>query len=349
MLLSIEATLSDAIQKLDQSPFKTVFVVDNKNILVGSLTDGDVRRSLLTSRTLDINVQQVINSSPITVEPSLSKAEIKKVLTKHGIKCVPIVDDGNHIIAIESLESLSSAKDQSNTVFIMAGGFGKRLRPLTNSIPKPMLQIDDKPILQIILEQFRCHGFSKFVISTHYRSEVIKSFFKDGADHDVNITYIDEKVPLGTAGSLGYLVSKTITDPLIIMNADLLVKLDFRSLLDFHNENSADLTICGRHFSHQIPYGVIHCKEGVIVEKIIEKPIEEWLVSAGIYILNPELLKEIQADCYLDMPDFIDKILSSGAKVCVYPLFEYWIDIGKIENFEKAQQDVKYIFPPANY
>ena len=255
LILTSEATLSDAIEKLDQSPFKTVFIVNADNILIGSLTDGDIRRFLLKTRTLDANISQVINISPVTARPSQSKSEIKNLLTQYGIKCVPVVDEQNHIIYIVNLDSLSSVKDLDNSVFILAGGFGKRLRPLTNSIPKPMLKFGEKPILQLIIEQFRSYGYSKFIISTHYKSDMIKSYFRDGNDLGVCIDYINEDKPLGTAGSLGFLSGKNIDQPLIVMNADLLVKIDFRSFLEFHLNSSADLTICGRHFlikSHMV-------------------------------------------------------------------------------------------------
>ncbi len=218
----------------------------------------------------------------------------------------------------------------------MAGGFGKRLYPLTREVPKPLLPVGEKPILQTILEQLAEGGFSQFFLAVHYRSEQVRAHFGDGSKWGVRIEYLEERQPLGTAGALSLLDQTMIDAPLLMMNGDLLTRLDFGQLVDFHGEHGGLATMCVREYDFQIPYGVVH-GDGDQVTDIIEKPVQKFFVNAGIYILEPELLGQCRPDEAIDMPDLLRQVVNDGRKVSMFPIHEYWLDIGRMEEYERAQ------------
>ena len=221
----------------------------------------------------------------------------------------------------------------------MAGGFGKRLRPLTNTCPKPMLRVGDKPILELILEGFVNAGFHRFYISTHYMPEQIRDHFGDGSQWNVSIKYIHEETPLGTGGALGLLPHEEIDLPLFMMNGDILTNLNYLSLLAFHEEHGGKATMCVREFDYQVPYGVIEA-DGHRAKAMVEKPVYTFNVNAGIYLLSPELVKRVTPGTQVDMPTLLEQEMADGHAVNLYPLKEYWLDIGQVDDFQRAQQDV---------
>ena len=225
----------------------------------------------------------------------------------------------------------------------MAGGFGTRLHPLTEKTPKPLLKIGDRPILETILEQFIDYGFHDFYISTHFKSELIKDYFKDGGLYGVNIHYIYEDVPLGTAGSLGLLPSSISDLPIIVMNGDILTKVNFEHLLDFHNSNKSDATVCVREYDFKVPYGVIETTNGCSIKSINEKPIHKFFVNAGIYVINKDLIDKIDGKRYLDMTDFLEGVINYN-KVNAFPVHEYWLDIGHISEYKRANKEIYTVF-----
>ena len=225
----------------------------------------------------------------------------------------------------------------------MAGGLGKRLMPLTEHTPKPMLHIGSKPILEIILEQFINAGFHNFYISMRYKSETLQEHFGDGRDWGVSINYVYEEKPLGTAGAIG-LLPKNISDlPSLVMNGDLLTKVDFQKLLSFHVKNGGDATMCVREYDLQVPYGVIQAEEHRITS-IVEKPVQKFFINAGIYVLNPNVINAIDGKSYLDMPHMLSKMINGNGQVNMFPLFEYWMDIGIMEDYKKANIDYQVVF-----
>ena len=251
------------------------------------------------------------------------------------------MDDNGVVLGLKTLENLINKSKNKTPVFIMAGGFGKRLRPLTESVPKPMLKVGKKPILEEILERFIKAGFYNFYISTYYKAEVVREHFGNGDDWNVSIQYIHEKEPLGTAGALGLLPDNLPEQPILVMNGDLLTKIDFEHLLNYHCEQGGSATMCVRESDFQVPYGVITAKENKVLS-IVEKPIHRFLINAGIYVLNTSIIRRINTDGYLDMPQMLEDEISQGTEVNLFPIYESWIDIGRPEDYMKAKKDLLY-------
>jgi NDP-sugar pyrophosphorylase family protein len=220
----------------------------------------------------------------------------------------------------------------------MAGGFGKRLLPLTQNTPKPMLPIGEQPLMERMIGQLRDAGIHRVNVTTHFEPEKIRDYFGDGERFGVNLNYVSEERPLGTAGALRLIETKK--EPLLIINGDILTRVDFRAMLDFHREHQADLTVGVREYDFQVPYGVIET-EGARVTGVNEKPVYKFFVNAGIYLLQPALDEFIPKDERFDMTDLIEKLIAAGRTVASFPIMEYWLDIGRLADYERAQEDVK--------
>lgn len=338
-----EASLEQAIATLDRGGLRIVLVADEQGRLLGTLTDGDVRRALLKHRSLDLRVSDVMCSTPQVAQRTWSKERILAVMESKKLLQLPLVDDQGRIVGLDNLHDLLGRRHLDNPVFLMAGGFGTRLHPLTNTCPKPMLKVGEKPILEIILEGFLKAGFHRFYISTHYLSEIIREHFGDGSRWGATIRYVHEETPLGTGGALGLLPHREIDLPLIMMNGDLLTTLDYRELLDFHVEHGAIATMCVRSYEHQIPYGVIQ-GDGHRIKSMIEKPVQRCFINAGIYALSPQLVSSVKPETVIDLPTLLEQQIASGRDVAMFPLHEYWLDIGKMDDFKRAQNDVSGLF-----
>lgn len=260
-------------------------------------------------------------------------------MSVNGILSIPIIDAGI-IIGLETIASVTTSTKYDNPIFIMAGGFGTRLRPLTDNCPKPMLKVGDKPILETVIKSFVRAGFSNFYISTHFLPEVIQNHFGDGKAFNANITYIHEEIPLGTGGALGLLpenLSESL--PLIMINGDVLTNIDFQRLLAFHNSNNADATICVREYDYQIPYGVI-TGEGNKITSMVEKPVHHFFVNAGIYVVSPSIFKSVPKNHRIDMPTLLEQHMKNNRDILMFPVHEYWLDIGRMDDFKRAQVDI---------
>ncbi|OLQ86151.1 alcohol dehydrogenase [Vibrio panuliri] len=334
-------TLRDALEIINSEALRVALVVDDDFVLKGVIADGDVRRALLRGIGLDDCVDVVMNRTPKTVAATTSKEEIIRIMNESDFLFMPIVDKDNVLVGLETLHSaLSTSPKYENPVFIMAGGFGTRLRPLTDSCPKPMLKIGDKPILETVIRSFIKAGFENFYISTHYMPEQIQSYFGDGSTLGVSITYVHEEHPLGTGGALGLLPKSLPKDlPLIMMNGDVLTKVDFQRLLDFHMDSEADATMCVREYEYQIPYGVIN-GEGSKIVGMVEKPIQRFFVNAGIYVVSPRVIQSVPANYHIDMPTLLEEHMHSRDKIMMFPIHEYWLDIGRMDDFNRAQADI---------
>jgi dTDP-glucose pyrophosphorylase/predicted transcriptional regulator len=331
-------TLEHAIKVLHEGGARITLVADKNNKLLGTITDGDIRRALINKLTMKSEVKIVMNNNPIKAGVDFSKKKLLQLMTNKGLIHMPIISSEGTIIGLETIEHLTKSSFYKNPIFLMAGGFGKRLHPLTKDTPKPLLKIGGRPIIETIIRQFIDHGFCEFYISTHYKSEQIKDYFKDGSQYGVNIHYVHEDTPLGTAGSLG-LLPKDISDlPMIVMNGDLLTKVDFEDLLNFHNDSDSDATMCIREYDVQVPFGEVEINEGK-VGSIKEKPLHKFFVNAGIYVLNNNVIKKIDGKTYLDMPDFLENELNNNG-INAFPIHEYWQDIGRIEEYTKANHDI---------
>ena len=342
ILLSTESSLENSIKVLHEGGCRIALVVDSQKKLLGTLTDGDIRRALMNGTKMSASISNVINKKPITAKKTDSRNFILSLMKDLSILHVPIVDDVGVICGLETLQHLTEKPSYDNSVFIMAGGFGTRLHPLTENTPKPLLKVGNRPILETIIDQFIDYGFHNFYISTHFKPELIRDHFKNRYQQGVTIHFIHEDIPLGTAGSLGLLSDNLPDLPIIIMNGDLLTKVDFEHLLNFHGNHNADATMCVREYDFQVPFGVVDIGEDGI-RQIKEKPIHKFFVNAGIYVLNKNLINKVDGESFLNMTDLLEKELNCGG-VNAFPVHEYWLDIGRIEEYEQANQDVTTIF-----
>lgn len=335
-----DSTIRDALEIINTQALRIALVVDEKDHLLGVITDGDIRRGLLKGEGIDANVLGVMNPSPVTADSDTDRQELIRKMNQFDILSIPILE-GKKLIGLETLHSaLTKKKVKRNPVFLMAGGFGTRLRPLTEACPKPMLKIGSKPILEILIRRFIDAGFCNFYISTHYMPELISEHFGDGSSLGVTITYIHEESPLGTGGALGLLPDNLSLDQaLIMMNGDVLTKVDFERLLDFHNEHKADATMCVREYDYQIPYGVVN-GEGGKITSMVEKPIHRFFVNAGIYVLSPQVVNSVAHNQKIDMPTLLEQHRVERDNILMFPIHEYWLDIGRMDDFKRAQHDI---------
>ncbi|HHP0494754.1 nucleotidyltransferase family protein [Vibrio harveyi] len=339
-LISESSTIKQALEIINSEALRVAVVVDQDKKLLGMITDGDIRRGLLNELVLTDSVAKVMNSKPITAKKGTSKEHLVELMEKKQILSVPLLDEDKKVIGLETLHSALSKDKYLNPVFIMAGGFGTRLRPLTDHCPKPMLKIGDKPILETVIRNFIKAGFVNFYISTHYMPEQIHQHFGDGSDLGVNISYVHEDTPLGTGGAIGLLPEDMPRDlPLIMINGDVLTKVDFQRLLNFHMENNADATMCVREYDYQIPYGVIN-GEGNRITSMVEKPIQRFFVNAGIYVVSPVVIQSVPENHHIDMPTLLEQHMNKRNNVLMFPIHEYWLDIGRMDDFNRAQTDI---------
>ena len=338
VLLSPTSSIERAIRVIDQQALQIALVVDSHQRLLGTVTDGDVRRGLIRQLPLSEEVSSIMNDSPTVAQQGTPKSQILPMLEQAKLLSVPIVDDGI-LVGLETLHDLIAKPQRDNPVFLMAGGFGTRLSPLTDDCPKPLLRVGDKPILQIILESFVESGFHQFYISTHFMPEKIEDYFGDGSKWGVDIHYVYEDSPLGTGGALGLLPDDLPNMPIIMMNGDILTKVDFSRLLTYHNEHNAAATMCVREYEYQVPYGVIE-GEGHMITRMVEKPSYKFFVNAGIYVLGRRLIDEVKINEKIDMPTLLERSIDRDGYVAQFPVHEYWLDIGKMNDFERAQKDI---------
>lgn len=336
VLVTPQVTLEEAIAVLDRAGLRIALVVNETRQLLGTLTDGDVRRALLRHLPLDLPVSQVMCASPHTAQPDWSRERVLAVMENTQLLQLPVVDDAGRVVGLETLHGLLDKRLVNNPVFLMAGGFGTRLHPLTHDCPKPLLKVGEKPILELILESLISAGFHRFFISTHYLPEMVREHFGDGKRWGVSIRYTHEDEPLGTGGALGLLPHEEINEPLLMMNGDLLTTLNYRDLLQFHNDHDNIATMCVRDFEYQVPYGVIK-GEGHLIRSMVEKPVHKFFVNAGVYVLAPGLVKSVQRHTRVDMPTLLEQSIAAGHQVTMFPVHEYWLDIGRMEDFNKAQ------------
>lgn len=328
-------SILETIRILDESSLQIVIVVDDVNRLVGTVTDGDVRRGLIREVSLQEPITTIMNRHPIHVNKMTPLFKVKQLMSEKQLRQIPIVNEKKEVIDIKFIDDFFHQRLHDNTVILMAGGLGTRLRPLTDNCPKPLLKVGDTPILEIILKNFIEQGFHDFVISVNYKKEMIEEYFGNGEKWGISIRYLHESKRMGTAGALD-MFQPTNDLPMIVMNGDLLTKLDFEQLLNFHEEHEADATMCVRQYDYQVPYGVIKTETYKLVE-IEEKPVQQFFVNAGIYVLNPDMLTYIPKDTFYDMPELFEKLLSLQKNPVVFPVREFWLDIGRKEDFAKAE------------
>ena len=341
-LVPISATIRGTLQTIDNASTQIVLVVGINNRLLGTVTDGDIRRGILKGYSLDEPVEKVMNSQPVVAKQNQTRESMIELMQNGHARRLPVLDEDGCVIGIENLDDLIQPKKCDNWVVLMAGGMGQRLRPLTEDIPKPLLKVGDKPIMEIILTNLIKYGFHKFYISVNYKAEMVKEYFGDGSRWDVEIQYLHENKHLGTAGSLGLLPEKP-TSYTIVMNSDLLTKINFHHLLSFHHEHKAHATMCIRKYDLKVPFGVVEVESNKITN-INEKPLKEFFVNAGIYVLEPEALSYIPENTYFDMNNLFDSLISNNKETVAFPIREYWLDIGHINDYKTARWEFNKFF-----
>lgn len=339
LFISPEATIRDALRLIGERSMQLALVVDGQNRLLGTITDGDIRRGLLEDLSLDVTVTEIYHRNPIYGNEWQAPATIRRLMRKHNVRQIPIVDKQGVVVRLELDKSPPRESfTRDNWVVLMAGGLGTRLRPLTENCPKPMLSLGEKPILEHILENFVEQGFENFFISVNYMAEMVEEYFKDGSAWDVHIRYLRESQRLGTAGSLS-LLPEPPDSPIIVMNGDLLTTLDFKELLNTHQSKGSVATVCVRTYDMEVPYGVIRTEKEKIVQ-LDEKPIVSFYINAGVYVLSSEALNIIPCDRFFDMTDLVSLLIATGDKPGTFPIGGYWQDIGQKSDLEKAKQDI---------
>lgn len=335
--VSPETPLADAIAKIDASGLQVALVLAPDDCLLGILTDGNIRRAILAGKSLQVSVSEVMNPQPTAVPVFTSNAEMLALMRRMTIHHLPLTDDASHVVGLVTLDELTGGTERPNWVVLMAGGVGARLQPLTDKCPKPLLVVRGKPILETILESFIEQGFRRVFLSVNYKADMIRNHFGTGDRWGVKIEYLHESTRLGTAGALSLLPDKP-TAPIVVMNGDLLTKANFDNLLKFHAIQGTVATMAVREYGFQVPYGVVRL-DGTRVEAIDEKPVRRFFVNAGIYALSPEALDYIPAETFFDMTTLFEHLTTAGETTTAYPLHEYWLDIGRLEEFEQAQQE----------
>ena len=342
ILIPPSTTMAETIEIIDKAALQLALVVDKDNKLLGIVTDGDIRRALIRHQSMDCLICDVMHKTPLTAQLGTSRSKLLNLMNKNGLLAIPIVDE-DILVGLETLQKIVSRSHHDNPVFLMAGGFGTRLKPLTDNCPKPLLKLGGKPILESILENFIASGFHNFYISTHYMPEKIKDYFGDGSKWGVDIKYVYEEKPLGTGGALGLLPKNIPNLPIIMMNGDLLTKVDLEYLLAYHNEKNGIATMCVTEYEYQVPYGVVQTNGHQLVS-MVEKPTNKFFVNAGIYVITPSLINLVSKNQVVDMPTLINEQIAKGDKVSVFPIHEYWRDIGKWHDYNQAQIDVENDF-----
>ena len=336
-LVSSSTTLRQTIEAITEGSLQIALVVDSDNKLLGTVTDGDIRKAILAGKDLSIPAAEAMRREPITSAAKTPRAAILKLMREKRIHQMPLLDELGRVVDVLTVDDMIGALQKPNAVLIMAGGLGTRLHPLTQDTPKPMLKVGGKPILETIIQSFVDQGFINFFVSINYKAEIISDYFGDGSKYGVTITYLTEKMRLGTAGGLS-LLPKNIHAPVIVMNGDLLTRISVDALLDFHERENAIATMVVREDHYQIPYGVVQV-DGTQIIGVEEKPTQRNLVNAGIYVISKLGLENIPKDTFYDMPTHFAKLSADGHRTAAFPLHEYWVDIGRLDELERSQRE----------
>ena len=327
-------SIIDALKLLDKTALKLILVIEESGKLLGVVSDGDIRSGLLKGIAVDSCVSTIMNTRPTTTIPNNSRHKNLSLMDFHQIQQIPIIDGKGCVVGLEIQEELLKTEPKQAPVILMAGGLGRRLTHLTENCPKPLLKIGSKPILETIVENFREYGFFRFFISVNYKAEMIEEYFGDGSKWKVQIEYLREKEAKGTAGALN-LLSKDFDEAMFVMNGDVLTTVNFNHLLDFHIANQAVATMCVKKGNYTIPYGLVKINNHEIYS-LEEKPRNSFFVNAGIYVLDPSILKSIPDEGEFHMTDLYSLLIRQKRKVVAFPVSEYWRDIGKHEDFATA-------------
>lgn len=341
-LVTLSSTILETLKIIDTHGVP-IGLVHEDGVLRGTVTDGDIRRGILAGVQLSDGIETVVNIHPITAPAGTKDGEAARLMRQHQIGHLPLVDGSGKVVDLKVLKELDPRPEVSNPVVLMAGGKGTRLLPLTDELPKPLLEVGGRPILETIVERFVAQGFTRIYLSVNYKADLIESHFGDGRTFGAEITYIREQEALGTGGALSLLPARPI-EPMIVMNGDVMTKVNFHHLVKYHNnhDTTATMSVCEYRFT--VPFGVV---ETVATElrSMAEKPEHTFFVNAGIYVIDPEVLDLIPSGEAMDMPDVFKRLMDKGKRPSVFPLREYWMDMGRLEDLDQAKRDYGDLFP----
>lgn len=343
LCISPLTAIREAIARIDRNQLGIIFVVDEKFRLIGAVNDGDLRRAMLASVSIDEPLQVILDRKtgseyalPVTAALGTPRAELLRLLREKQVRRLPLVDAEGRLRDVVLIEDFVERETLPVEALVMAGGFGTRLRPLTDQIPKPMLPVGGRPLLETIILRLREAGIRKVYLTTHYMPEKIVEHFENGCKWGVDIVYIHEKKPLGTAGALSLL--PPLASPLLVINGDILTSMNFRSIFEYHHGYGADFTLAVRNFHMEVPYGVVECEDNQVIN-LREKPVITYLINAGIYLMEPAVIDRIPKDRFFNMTDLLPLLVQEGRRVISFPVREYWVDIGQHEDYARAKLD----------
>ncbi len=337
LLVSRGASVRQVLECIDRNKAGVALMVDEAGRLLGTITDGDVRRFILARRDLDEPAEGIVWQRPVVAPVGTDLEELKRLMTLHKVRLIPVVDAERRPVGVFSHRELLFSEGDTRQVVVMAGGEGKRLLPLTAETPKPMLKVGDTPVLENLIRGLVANEFKRIFLAVNYKAEVIEEYFGDGAALGADISYLRERDKLGTAGALA-LLPKVPTAPLLVINGDVVTGADFNRLHDFHLQHRAVMTVASIEYKVQVPYGALRLA-GHFLLGVDEKPQQVFRCNAGIYVLNPELLRLVPKGRTYDMTDLLADALRGGLPVCTFPLREYWLDIGQLNDLERARRE----------
>jgi dTDP-glucose pyrophosphorylase/CBS domain-containing protein len=335
VVISPDTTIAEAIAQLDKAGTGVLLLCQSDRILRGVITDGDIRRAILLGKPMEAPCSTIASKEPVVASHSIPMAEALRLMNQHDINQLPVVDAENHVVELLLRKDLVTDVQLDLPAVVMAGGYGKRLLPLTESVPKPMLPVGDRPLLELIIQQLHRAGIRDVNLTTHYLPDSILNHFGTGKDFGVSLNYSKEDHPMGTAGGLKLM--KRPESSFLVINGDILTGLPFQEMLMYHRKHGADLTVGVRKYDMQVPFGVVEC-DGVRITGIREKPSMSFFINAGTYLLEPSACDYIPDGRPFDMTDLIQKLLETGKTVVAFPIMEYWIDVGRHEDYQKAQE-----------
>jgi len=336
-ILPAHATIQQVISNLDQVAIKIVLVINEAGALEGTISDGDIRRGLLKGLDINSAITNVIHRNPLVVPPEMTREMVMQLMVANKIQQIPAVNEHHHVVGLHLWDEIATSPVRPNLMVIMAGGMGTRLRPHTENCPKPLLLVAGKPMLEHIIEHAKLEGFSHFVLAVHYLGNMIEEHFGDGARLGVQIDYLREQSPLGTAGALGLLNPKP-DSAFVVTNGDVITDIHYGELLDFHLRHNASATMAVRVHEWQHPFGVVQT-QGVEIVGFEEKPVARSHINAGVYALDPDALNNLAADARCDMPTLFERLQEQSKRTVAYPMHEPWLDVGRPDDLERVRRN----------
>ena len=335
-ILSANATIGQAIRNLNDAAVKIVLVTNPTGALEGTISDGDIRRALLKGLDLNSPITNIVHRNALVAPPEMGREMVMQLMVVNKIQQIPVVDERRQLIGLHLWDDITLTPARSNMMVIMAGGMGTRLRPHTENCPKPLLPVAGKPILEHIIDHAKLEGFKHFVLSINYLGHMIEAHFGNGERLEVQIDYLREESPLGTAGALG-LLTPLPDAPFVVTNGDVITDIRYGELLDFHTRHAAAATMAVRLHEWQHPFGVVQT-QGVEIVGFEEKPITRSHINAGVYALDPAALSALSADAHCDMPTLFERLQADAKRTVAYPMHEPWLDVGRPDDLLAANK-----------